>query len=122
MLTSYLGFYALIGGLITSIVIVYSSTLTQRKNQVLDSKIIPKISIQFFLVIVAFFSLLYSFINSDFSNETVYNNSHTTKPLFYKITGLWGNHEGSLLLWLLVLVGLMLAFQLNQRMSPNLTD
>ena len=93
MLSSYLGFYALIGGLITSIIIVYSSTLNlKEKNQVLDLKIIPKISIQFFFVIVAFFSLLYSFITSDFSNETVYNNSHTNKPLFYKITGLWCNH------------------------------
>ena len=44
-----------------------------------------------------------SFVLSDFSNETVFNNSHTTKPLFYKISGTWGNHEGSLLLWLLVL-------------------
>ena len=120
MLSSYLGFYALIGGLITSIIIVYSSTLNlKEKNQVLDSKIIPKIFIQFFFVNVAFFSLLYSFINSDFSNETVYNNSHTTKPLFYKITGLWGNHEGSLLLWLLVLTGLMLAFSIKSKNEPK---
>ena len=40
----------------------------------------------------------YIFCISDFSNETVFNNSHTTKPLFYKISGTWGNHEGSLLL------------------------
>tara|TARA_B100001741_G_scaffold300294_1_gene287421 strand:- start:2540 stop:4237 length:1698 start_codon:yes stop_codon:yes gene_type:complete len=47
--------------------------------------------------------LLLAFINSDFSNLAVYNNSHTAKPLFYKISGTWGNHEGSLLLWLFVL-------------------
>jgi len=40
---------------------------------------------------------------SEFSNITVFNNSHTTKPLFYKISGTWGNHEGSLLLWVLIL-------------------
>ena len=44
-----------------------------------------------------------TFVISDFSNETVFNNSHTLKPLFYKVSGTWGNHEGSLLLWLLVL-------------------
>ena len=55
------------------------------------------------MVLISFFTLIYAFIISDFSNITVYNNSHTTKPLFYKISGSWGNHEGSLLLWLLVL-------------------
>ena len=46
---------------------------------------------------------MFAFVISDFSNLAVYLNSHTTKPLFYKISGTWGNHEGSLLLWLLVL-------------------
>ena len=52
----------------------------------------------------------FSFVVSDFSNETVFNHSHTTKPLFYKIAGTWGNHEGSLLLWLLVLTLFILFF------------
>ena len=69
----------------------------------LDSKIFSALSVQSLMVLISFFSLIYAFIISDFSNETVYNNSHTTKPLFYKISGAWGNHEGSLLLWLLVL-------------------
>ena len=54
------------------------------------------------------FNFIFCF--SDFSNETVFNNSHTTKPLFYKIAGTWGNHEGSLLLWLLVLTLFILIF------------
>ena len=58
---------------------------------------------QFFTVVISFISLVYSFVISDFSNATVYNNSHSTKPLFYKITGTWGNHEGSLLMWILIL-------------------
>ena len=69
---------------------------------IFDSKIIGFSFIQLLLVIISFLGLIISFIISDFSNETVYNNSHTTKPLFYKISGTWGNHEGSLLLWLLV--------------------
>ena len=51
----------------------------------------------------SFFSLMYSYIVSDFSVINVFQNSHTTKPLIYKIAGVWGNHEGSMLLWLLVL-------------------
>jgi cytochrome c-type biogenesis protein CcmF len=59
--------------------------------------------IQCLLVTVAFFSLMYSYITSDFSLVNVASNSHTDKPLFYKITGVWGNHEGSMLLWELIL-------------------
>ena len=64
-------------------------------------------------------NLVISFILSDFSNETVYNNSHTTKPLFYKISGTWGNHEGSLLLWLLVLVIFIFLFSLTSKKHPK---
>jgi cytochrome c-type biogenesis protein CcmF len=46
---------------------------------------------------------MYSHIVSDFSVVNVFQNSHTTKPLLYKISGVWGNHEGSMLLWILVL-------------------
>ena len=57
----------------------------------------------FFLVLLSFLILEYGFINSEFSLDLVVNNSHTTKPLIYKISGLWGNHEGSILLWILIL-------------------
>ena len=63
--------------------------------------------------------LIFSFVNSDFSNETVYNNSHTTKPLFYKISGTWGNHEGSLLLWLLVLTLFIFLFIFKSKHQPT---
>jgi cytochrome c-type biogenesis protein CcmF len=53
--------------------------------------------------LLSFFSLIYCHIISDFSLINVFQNSHTTKPLFYKISGVWGNHEGSMLLWILVL-------------------
>jgi len=53
---------------------------------------------------VSFFSLIYSYIVSDFSVLNVFQNSHTSKPLIYKISAAWGNHEGSMLLWILVLV------------------
>jgi len=52
---------------------------------------------------LSFALLIYSHVTSDFSILNVFQNSHTTKPLLYKISGVWGNHEGSLLLWILVL-------------------
>jgi len=103
MLYSLIGYYSLIFGLITSLPIFFFSIKNLRNDKILDTKIINFSFIQLFLVIISFFGLVLSFVSSDFSNETVLNNSHTTKPLFYKISGTWGNHEGSLLLWLLVL-------------------
>ena len=60
-------------------------------------------SIIFFILLISFLSLVYGFLISDFSLITVWQNSHTSKPLIYKITGTWGNHEGSMLLWVLLL-------------------
>jgi cytochrome c-type biogenesis protein CcmF len=55
------------------------------------------------LVAVAFLCLMWSFAVSDFSVANVYQNSHSLKPMLYKLTGTWGNHEGSMVLWLLIL-------------------
>lgn len=60
---------------------------------------------QFGLVLFAFGALTYGFVTSDFSLQLVLLNSHTLKPMLYKISGVWGNHEGSLLLWVLILTG-----------------
>ena len=57
----------------------------------------------FVFVVLAFAALTYGFVTSDFSIALVANHSHTAKPLIYKISGVWGNHEGSMLLWVLVL-------------------
>ncbi len=63
----------------------------------------PMASSQFFLTAFAFAGLTYAFVVSDFSVQLVYLNSHTAKPMLYKVSGVWGNHEGSLLLWVLIL-------------------
>ena len=57
-----------------------------------------------FASLLSFFLLIYLHIVSDFTVSNVFENSHTTKPLIYKIAGVWGNHEGSMLMWILVLV------------------
>ncbi len=120
MIISQLGYYSLIFGLLTSIFIFFNSSVQIKRNDtVISSKTTGLIGFQFFFVFISFISLIYSFIISDFSNETVYSNSHTTKPLFYKITGTWGNHEGSLLLWLLVLTGVLLGFIFKSRNEPS---
>jgi cytochrome c-type biogenesis protein CcmF len=59
----------------------------------------------FIAVAVAFAALIHAFVTSDFSVANVAANSHTAKPLFYKVAGAWGSHEGSMLLWCLVLTG-----------------
>ncbi len=58
---------------------------------------------QFLLVLLAFLSLMNAYVQSDFSVLNVAQNSHSAKPLLYKIAGTWGNHEGSMLLWVLIL-------------------
>jgi cytochrome c-type biogenesis protein CcmF len=58
---------------------------------------------QFFFVLVAFLALMHGFVTSDFTIANVALNSHSAKPLLYKIAGTWGSHEGSLLLWALIL-------------------
>jgi len=62
----------------------------------------PAATAQFLLIAGAFAALTYAFVTSDFSVRLVVLNSHTDKPLLYKITGVWGNHEGSMLLWVMI--------------------
>ncbi len=98
-----IGNYSLIFALLISFVTIFFSYKNFKSTKNLNSEVFISISLQFFLICVSFITLLLAFVVSDFSNLAVYYNSHTTKPLFYKISGTWGNHEGSLLLWLLVL-------------------
>ncbi|MDV7270453.1 heme lyase CcmF/NrfE family subunit [Thioclava sp. A2] len=63
----------------------------------------PAASAQFLLIALSFGAVTYAFVTSDFSLSLVYANSHTDKPMLYKVSGVWGNHEGSMLLWVLIL-------------------
>ena len=114
-MASLIGFYSLIFGLFLSLIIVFFSIRNFRGSENYDTRITSFTFLQFFFVVVSFFGLVISFINSDFSNETVFNHSHTTKPIFYKISGTWGNHEGSLLLWLLVLTLFIFLFLIKSK-------
>ncbi len=81
----------------------------------------PAASLQFFLTLFAFGALMWAFVSSDFSLRLVIVNSHTDKPLLYKISGTWGNHEGSMLLWVLIvsLFGAMAAW-FGNNLPPTL--
>ena len=117
---SQLGHFSLIFSIFFSIFIIFQSlNFFFSKKIIFKNSLLSLIFLQLFFVIVSFLSLLTAFLYSDFSNVTVYNNSHTSKPLFYKISGVWGNHEGSLLLWLLVLTLFLFIFVLSSKKVEN---
>ena len=71
------------------------------------------------LLAISFLFLIISFITSDFSVKLVANNSHSLKPILYKVAGTWGNHEGSMLLWVLILALYLFLFQLSSNNYPK---
>ena len=103
-----------------SLMTIYISFKSLQESGNLLPRIIFKISaLQSTLIIICFFTLISAFIVSDFSLTTVYQNSHTLKPLFYKISGTWGNHEGSLLLWVIILTIFSFLFLIFNTKHPK---
>ncbi len=101
---SNLGNLFIFASILVSLTLIYNSIKEVNLNNNLISRNILNLSLfQIITVILSFITLLLAFIFSDFSLINVYENSHTAKPLIYKISGVWGNHEGSLLLWILIL-------------------
>jgi len=87
-----------------SLFFAISQFFVSKKNSKLKAKFIAIVANGLLISSsISFFLLMYVHIVSDFSVLNVFQNSHTTKPLLYKISGVWGNHEGSMLLWILVL-------------------
>ena len=101
---SNLGNFILTLNVLLSLTIIYLSfsCLNAATNKIYKSIYHINI-IQSTTILICFCTLVSDFIVSDFSLITVYQNSHSLKPLFYKISGTWGNHEGSLLLWVIIL-------------------
>jgi cytochrome c-type biogenesis protein CcmF len=99
-----LGHLSLILALMVSVATILFSFEGARRGHLASLALSPKLSIvQFLLVSISFAALTYAYVTSDFSVLNVALHSHTEKPLIYKISGVWGNHEGSLLFWALVL-------------------
>ena len=95
---------------ITGYIVNYSIFLIRNKSEKIPKKAFYLSLYQSTFSIVCFLTLIIGFIFSDFSLITVFQNSHSLKPFFYKISGTWGNHEGSLLLWINILVIFSLLF------------
>ena len=103
--------------IISMLIIYYALQDSHIKNKIVSKKIFYLSLYQVTFTIMTFVILITGFIVSDFSLITVFQNSHTAKPLFYKIAGTWGNHEGSLLLWINVLVIFSYLFLILNRNS-----
>jgi cytochrome c-type biogenesis protein CcmF len=115
---SLIGFLGLSFSLIFSFINIFSFCIIKKKN--VDKVFLYSVFLIFFSIIISFFSLMYAYVISDFSNYNVFQNSHSSKPLLYKITGTWGNHEGSMLLWLVILASYQFFFSFNKTLSKNL--
>ena len=99
-----LGHYALVLALATAIVVSVVPVIGARRGDAAMMALAPSGTVAIFaLVVFAFGVLTYAHVVSDFSVENVWENSHSMVPLIFKISGVWGNHEGSMMLWLLIL-------------------
>jgi cytochrome c-type biogenesis protein CcmF len=100
-----LGHYALIVALATALVQSVLPVLGARRGDGALMAVGDNAAVaSFLLVLSAFAALTYAYVTSDFSVLNVYENSHSEQPLIYRFSGVWGNHEGSMLLWILILV------------------
>jgi cytochrome c-type biogenesis protein CcmF len=108
-----LGHFALVLAFVVACVQMVVPMIGAHRRDVALMDVANKAAIaQFVLITFSFAVLVHAFVSSDFSLKLVVDNSHSTKPLIYKISGVWGNHEGSMVLWVLILslYGALVAF------------
>jgi cytochrome c-type biogenesis protein CcmF len=99
-----LGHYALVLALALGLVQSVAPLIgARRRDTALMQLATSTALVQFLFVAISFAALTECYVTSDFSLATVYENSHSMMPLIYKFTSVWGNHEGSMLLWVLIL-------------------
>jgi cytochrome c-type biogenesis protein CcmF len=120
--TGEIGQLALCLALALSLVQACSGLWGAREAASLSRDVAFSSAIGFFVfVALAFGALMFGYVTSDFSILNVAQNSHTLKPLLYKITGVWGNHEGSMLLWVMVLAVYTVFIALAKRGGERLS-
>ena len=101
------------------LIIYYSFNCLKISDNIIFKKIFQLGLLQCTAILICFFTLVSAFLVSDFSLITVYQNSHSLKPIFYKISGTWGNHEGSLLLWVIILTFFSFLFLIFNKKHPK---
>ncbi len=122
-MTGEIGQLALCLSLALSLVMAIAGLAGARANSGLARDVALHAAMGLFaFVALAFGALVFAFVTSDFSVLDVAQNSHTAKPLIYKITGAWGNHEGSMLLWVFVLAVYTAAIAFARRGGAQLTS
>ena len=115
-----LGHFALILALVLSLVQAVVPLIGARRNSMALMAVgRPAAQGQFFFILFSYVCLTWAFITSDFSVQLAASNSHAETPLMYKITGVWGNHEGSLLLWAMSLSLWTVAVTVFSRHLPD---
>ena len=119
MLSNTGNFLLLTNTFLSCLIIYFSYNCLKIQNNTIFKSIYQISLLQSTMVLICFFTLTAAFIVSDFSLITVYQNSHSLKPLFYKISGTWGNHEGSLLLWVIILTIFSFLFLILNKNHPK---
>ncbi|MCK2097139.1 heme lyase CcmF/NrfE family subunit [Thauera aromatica] len=115
-----LGHFALILALVLSLVQAVVPLVGARRNSLALMAVgRPAAQGQFLFILVSYLCLTWAFVSSDFSLQLAASNSHSATPIFYKITGVWGNHEGSLLLWAMSLALWTVAVTVFSRHLPE---
>ena len=92
--------------------------LSNTRNTLLQRSVVSMTVGQFALTLLSFSALVYAFATDDFSVAYVANNSNSLMPWYYKVSATWGGHEGSFLLWILIMSGWMLALTLRGQQYP----
>ncbi len=119
MLSNTGNFLLFLNILFGCLVIYYSFNCLKLSNNFIFKSIYQISLLQCTSILICFFTLVAAFLVSDFSLLTVYQNSHSLKPVFYKISGTWGNHEGSLLLWVIILTIFSFLFLILNKKHPK---
>ena len=119
MLSNTGNFLLILSILFTSLIIYQSFACLKKTNDMIFKSIYKISLLQSTTILICFFTLVGAFMVSDFSLINVYQNSHTLKPIFYKISGTWGNHEGSLLLWVIILTIFSFLFLITNKNHPK---
>ena len=119
MLSNTGNFLLILSILFTSFIIYQSFACLKKTNDMIFKSIYKISLLQSTTILICFFTLVGAFMVSDFSLINVYQNSHTLKPIFYKISGTWGNHEGSLLLWVIILTIFSFLFLITNKNHPK---
>ena len=119
MLSNTGNFLLILSILFTSFIIYQSFACLKKTNDMIFKSIYRISLLQSTTILICFFTLVGAFMVSDFSLINVYQNSHTLKPIFYKISGTWGNHEGSLLLWVIILTIFSFLFLITNKNHPK---